>query len=367
MKEKFSLDFKIIDAEEAFNVQKELGIDTNPWVSAPRIITSMDYLRQPDVKQRFVEGARHLLPEGSAAMPLDLLIVDEAHNLAPSRFGDDSLRCQMLSDISKFFEHRLFLTATPHNGYTPSFTGLLELLDPSRFQQKNSIDESDSAQIQAVMVRRLKSELNARSAIPRFTDRHVNSIPIRLTPDEVVLYNALRSYRSAALRALKKVGKRERNLGRFIFSLLTKRLLSSSYAFARTWWRHVEGYGLEDFGYDEASQSARRADEDLREDLEKDKREDDAVRHGAAWLRSYSKEFEREFAHVSDALKQIGWTRDVVEQGLTGPGESGRCPRQQLEKPGRQRLLLPRSRRVIHPPTTRPRRWPDGNVCARRF
>ena len=30
-------------------------------------------------------------------------------------------------------EHRLFLSATPHNGYTESFTALLELLDPQRF------------------------------------------------------------------------------------------------------------------------------------------------------------------------------------------------------------------------------------------
>ena len=31
-----------------------------------------------------------------------------------------------------YFEHKLFLTATPHNGHTRSFSGLLELLDPVR-------------------------------------------------------------------------------------------------------------------------------------------------------------------------------------------------------------------------------------------
>ena len=48
------------------------------------------------------------------------------------------------------------------------------------------------------------------------------------------------------------------------------------------------------------------------------------------------------------------------------PGEGGRCPRQQLEEPSRQRLLLPRSRRVIHRHTARPRRWPDGDLPAQR-
>ena len=33
------------------------------------------------------------------------------------------------------FENRIFLTATPHNGYTQSFTALLELLDPLRFSR----------------------------------------------------------------------------------------------------------------------------------------------------------------------------------------------------------------------------------------
>jgi hypothetical protein len=31
------------------------------------------------------------------------------------------------------FEHRLFLSATPHNGHSNSFSTLLELLDPYRF------------------------------------------------------------------------------------------------------------------------------------------------------------------------------------------------------------------------------------------
>src|SRR5206468_1525579 len=31
------------------------------------------------------------------------------------------------------FEHRLFLSATPHNGHSNSFSALLEILDPQRF------------------------------------------------------------------------------------------------------------------------------------------------------------------------------------------------------------------------------------------
>lgn len=314
MKDKFNLDFKIIDSDEAFNIQKALGMDANPWISTPRIITSMDYLRQPDIKDRLCIGASRLQPEGSASLPFDLLIVDEAHNLSPSTFGDDSLRCQMLRDITKFFEHRLFLTATPHNGYTLSFTGLLELLDPLRFQQKPMLEERDNAQIQAVMVRRLKSELNENCAIPRFTNRHVKSISLELSKEEKELFSALRAYRESGLTILSKEGKRERNLGRFIFSLLTKRLLSSSYAFARTWWRHIEGYKLQDFGYKEAEQSMIRAEEDLGEDIEKGRREVDAVRYGAAWLKSHAAELDPALKRVSEVLISMGWTEEVVNK-----------------------------------------------------
>lgn len=316
MKDKFNMDFKIIDSHEAFNIQKTMGMDANPWISTPRIITSMDYLRQPNVKDRFSRGALRLQPEGSASLPYDLLIVDEAHNLSPSTFGDDSLRCQMLRDITKYFEHRLFLTATPHNGFTLSFTGLLELLDPLRFQQKPMLDERDNAHIQAVMVRRLKSELNENCAIPRFTKRHVNSIPLQLSEEEKELFNALRAYRENGLNILSKDGKREKNLGRFIFSLLTKRLLSSSYAFARTWWRHIEGYELQDFGIKEAEQSMIRAEADLVEDIEKGRREIDAIRHGAAWLRIHAKDLHPTISRVSQTLIKMGWTKDVVNTEL---------------------------------------------------
>ena len=46
---------------------------------------------------------------------------------------EDSELCRTLRLVAPRFEHRLFLSATPHNGHTRSFTGLLEMLDPVRF------------------------------------------------------------------------------------------------------------------------------------------------------------------------------------------------------------------------------------------
>jgi hypothetical protein len=94
-----------------------------------------------------------------AVQPVLLLICDESHNCAPSGRGQnatDSLRTHALRLLVAHFEHKLFLTATPHNGYPESFSALLELLDNQRFARSTPPDRK---QLNAVMVRRMKSEL----------------------------------------------------------------------------------------------------------------------------------------------------------------------------------------------------------------
>ena len=317
MREKFNLEFKILDSAEVLATQRELGMDANPWMVYPKIITSMDYLKQNDVLQRFLVGTQHLLPGDSAMLPWDLLIVDEAHNFSPSRLSDESNRCSMLRKISNYFEHRLFLTATPHNGYTLSFSGLLELLDPIRFEQKTSLDENDFKHLEVAMVRRMKSELNEDMDVPRFPERHVDGIPIELTKKETELYDEMRHYRESANIQLGKIGKREKALGGFIFSLLTKRLLSSSYSFAKTWWNHIVGFDLEGLDYNVANESRVRAETPVTDDDEKVMRENDAIRHGAGWLSQYSDILSPYVEKVSKKLIALGWTQEVISKDIT--------------------------------------------------
>ena len=143
--DKFHLDFTVLDRDQGRKVMRQFGVDANPWQLYPRIITSMDYLRQPDVLEAFRSTAVSL--SKSSELPFQMLIVDEAHNLAPSVFNDDSDRSKMLRHVIRFFEHRLFLSATPHNGYTISFSGLLSTLDPVRVQQTAELTEDDHRQV----------------------------------------------------------------------------------------------------------------------------------------------------------------------------------------------------------------------------
>lgn len=308
---KFNLDFKRMDRHAAEMALREYGADANPWSAFPHIITSMDYLRQPAVLEQFMAATGAMYRGDSGTLPWDVLIVDEAHNFMPNRFHDDSQRCQMLRQISPHFEHRLFLTATPHNGFTVSFSGLLELLDPVRFQQKAELTASDHKQVRAVMVRRLKSELNTRSARPLFPQRTVKALDVSLTPEEKAVFDALKAYRDQ-VDAVLSGGNLEKQMGRFLFSLFTKRLLSSTYAFARTWWTHLDGFDIEGGDLATTCAAAERADVVLEDDEERSIREHDAVRQGAAWLRSHKPRLWPYIQRVSTAVEASGWPRERV-------------------------------------------------------
>ncbi|HEX5086034.1 MAG TPA: DISARM system SNF2-like helicase DrmD, partial [Blastocatellia bacterium] len=132
------------------------------------------------------------------------------------------------------FEHKLFLTATPHNGYPESFTALLELLDDQRFARGT---QPDRKQLEAVMVRRLKSSLPPDDlGRPRFPRRVVEALEVDYPEEERRIHEALREY--AKLRGAKATDNSERVATEFVLKTLKKRLFSSPAAFARTLDQH---------------------------------------------------------------------------------------------------------------------------------
>jgi hypothetical protein len=88
-----------------------------------------------------------------------LLILDEAHHAAPAsgaRYAIDSQFTKAVRELAERFEHRLFLTATPHNGHSNSFSALLEMLDRQRFTRGVPLRPRD---LEPVVIRRLKADL----------------------------------------------------------------------------------------------------------------------------------------------------------------------------------------------------------------
>jgi len=308
MKTKFSLSFDVIDRAETHSLQKRLGLDANPWRTFPRIITSYHYLRQPDVLEQFRAACQQ--PEGSAQLPWDLLIVDECHNLMPSNFGEDSDLSKMLRAIAPWFEHKLFLSATPHNGHTRCFSGLLEQLDPVRFTQTSDFTTGMQQRIQEVVIRRLKREINAldeqEGRIPRFCRRLTEPVPLYFSRDERRLSEAFDTLRSQVKSLIAASSKTEQLAGFFAVEVLNKRLLSCPYAFANSWYRFREGNTQDEDAETAAVQAARRAtQEDLDDDQEAEGRYQHAAKTTGAWFKRLIPHLQQEIAAVDDALATL--------------------------------------------------------------
>lgn len=229
LEERFGLLFEILDRSYVARARRERGFGVNPWRTHGRFLVSHNLLVDPAYADPLREWLGPMLP-GS------LLILDEAHHAAPSsggRYGIETKFTRAIRDLARRFEHRLFLSATPHNGHSNSFSTLLELLDPYRFTRgvkvrgKKSLDE--------VMVRRLKEDIRAvQGGFPR---RDVVRIEIDGLPDdapELVLSRLLDEYRSAREERLADSSRRAQAAAGLLVVGLQQRLLSSIEAFARS-------------------------------------------------------------------------------------------------------------------------------------
>jgi hypothetical protein len=144
-----------------------------------------------------------LPPRSQIPRRYDVLIVDEVHNCAPAgaggRYARDTLRAQAIRTLAPHCEHRLFLSATPHNGYDNSFAALLELLDPHRFAR--GIKPSREA-TREVTVRRLKQDLRHEDGSPRFPLRRVVMLEVTHPDSERQVHADLVAYGVARARRL---------------------------------------------------------------------------------------------------------------------------------------------------------------------
>ncbi|MBK8752314.1 MAG: helicase [Candidatus Competibacteraceae bacterium] len=226
---RFGLTFEILDKAYLTEVRQARGFGVNPWTTHPRFLVSQRLL----IDETYTAPLRDWLGE---FRPGALLILDEAHHAAPAsgaRYAIDSKITRAIRDLAPRFEHRLFLSATPHNGHSNSFSALLELLDPQRFCRGVPVRKG---QLDAVMVRRLKEDLR-QAGVPGFCQREVKEIRLSGLPDnapELALSRLLDQYRQLREQRLKSATRRQQAASGLLLVGLQQRLLSSINAFART-------------------------------------------------------------------------------------------------------------------------------------
>ncbi|WP_406088485.1 DISARM system SNF2-like helicase DrmD [Kitasatospora purpeofusca] len=239
MKEKFGLDFTIIDAGQVTKLRRSHGSGANPFRVYPLAIVSLPWLRGPKAQRLLDE----VLPPDGPSYPrtFDLLILDEAHHVAPAApkqvYAVDSQQTRLIRRLAPHFEHRLFLSATPHNGYQASFTALLELIDDQRFAR--GMDPDPQAQRDTV-VRRLKTDVVDEHGEPRFPKRETKELPVEYPANEREVHALLSQYSALRRKRIAPSQRGGRKAADLVTLLLKKRLFSSPRAFKNTVTTYLE-------------------------------------------------------------------------------------------------------------------------------
>jgi superfamily II DNA or RNA helicase len=110
LRDRFGLSAAIVDQSTITNESWLAAADVNPWTCHHLIVSSIDFVKRPDVLAS-VEAA-----------PFDLLIVDEAHHLTP---GSD--RGGAVERLAARTPWLILASATPHSGDESAFTYLQSL------------------------------------------------------------------------------------------------------------------------------------------------------------------------------------------------------------------------------------------------
>ena len=105
--ERFGLAAVVLDAAAIARIGAEQGPDVNPWLSLRLLVTSIDYLKRPEV-------IRSVEP-----IVWDVVVFDEAHALA-----GPSDRATAAAALATRARRVVMLTATPHSGDEDAFRRL---------------------------------------------------------------------------------------------------------------------------------------------------------------------------------------------------------------------------------------------------
>ena len=189
LRHRFEIEAAIIDAASLAARADSLPFDVNPWTVEPVAITSIDFLKQPEVLR------------GLISYSWDALIVDEAHQATVA-----SLRYNALNVLAQRARHVMLLTATPHAGDDHAYRALCAI---------GHIDGDDPI----LLFRRTRR----KAGVPR--SRRAHLLPVKPTPAGIEMYRQLDGYLAQLWRIARASGNPHVQL---VAMVLAKRAFSSA-------------------------------------------------------------------------------------------------------------------------------------------
>nr|WP_281722413.1 helicase-related protein [Nitrosomonas nitrosa] len=212
---KFQLPFDILTNDKLETAR------TGNWLEeADLVIARLDKLsRDEDVQAKL-----------TAAKSWDLVIVDEAHKMSASVFGNEvkyTRRYRLGQLLSGKTRHLLLMTATPHNGKDEDFQLFMALLDGDRFEGQHR-DGAHTIDCSDLMRRLVKEQLFRFDGTLLFPERRAYTVGYELSDAEARLYKDVTDYvREEFNRADKLENEGRKGTIGFALTILQRRLASS--------------------------------------------------------------------------------------------------------------------------------------------
>ena len=229
----FHLPARIISTRHRREMERELPAGANPWEHYRLLIASVDYAKQPGIKNQILDQR------------WDVVVVDEAHQVAkPHQSGPDQ-RVQMerwelagALAASNQVHHLLLLTATPHNGYSDSFASLLRMLDVGAVEGPLHTPRIIRSRAERYVCQRRRGDVEtwfqddpSRSPFP---ERDQDEVIVPPTAYEMDAIRAVEAYGRRVLQQASVGSVQARTLAHWTVLHLHKRALSSPEALRRS-------------------------------------------------------------------------------------------------------------------------------------
>ena len=214
MFEKFGLSFTLFSRE-----QVEQSRSGNPFDDFDLLIARVDQLaRSEDLQEKLM------------LTQWDLVVVDEAHKLSASYFGNKvnkTKRFLLGETLGAITRHFLLMTATPHNGKEEDFQLFMSLLDADRFYGKFR-DGAHKVDVADLMRRMVKEDMLRFDGTRLFPERRAYTVNYKLSDAEAALYAAVTDYVKTEFARADQLadGGRKGTVG-FALTALQRRLASS--------------------------------------------------------------------------------------------------------------------------------------------
>lgn len=229
MRTRFGLRFDVLKDQAGLQeARRSLVLGANPFDHVSLCLTSIDFAKQEKVLQDLERTT------------WDLVVLDEAHHcIRMGTAGDreDSQRRRLAEVLARQCDGLLLLTATPHDGYDPHFSSIIELLDPSLLDGRGNL-RGDAWRDH--VVRRLKRHIrDPKTGSEMFPERVVHPIQVGFKPGTHPSFSELQRGLLALVAPRLRTAIRQKRFGDVLaFVSLLKRSVSSVTACASTL-RHI--------------------------------------------------------------------------------------------------------------------------------